>query len=368
MAAPARFIIMTAATPGAIGIIQLHGQGATDVLRQLIGREPAVNSCVADLDGIDEGVVALMPSERRGAGGPRWQIMPHGGPRVMQRLAERLRELGAEPDEEPSSSELYPEAGSGVEADMLATLARAASPAAIDLLLAQPQRWRDAAARNDINPAAVMRTTAALDHLVTPPTVVLVGRANVGKSTLSNLVMGRAASITADLPGTTRDWVGGLAELPTEMGELAVRWFDTPGLRDSDDPLEQRAIELARSVVAAADVLIAMRDPRNDWPDEGALPRTPDLWVMNKADLESAEFRARDPALGTADQPLRISAAEGWGLDDLAAAVGRVLGVNRTDTALWAFSPGLKAVVREADWAALRQYVNPASTPGKPGG
>ena len=59
---------------------------------------------------------------------------------------------------------------------MLATLARAASPAAIDLLLAQPQRWRDAAARNDVDAAVVMRTTAALDHLVTPPTVVLVGR------------------------------------------------------------------------------------------------------------------------------------------------------------------------------------------------
>jgi tRNA U34 5-carboxymethylaminomethyl modifying GTPase MnmE/TrmE len=141
--------------------------------------------------------------------------------------------------------------------------------------------------------------------------------------------MVRAASIVADLPGTTRDWVGGLAELPTPLGELAVRWFDTPGLRQSADPIEQRAIELARPLLENADVLIAMTDPFTDWPDATTLPREPDLWVVNKADLIG------DGGVGgpgpTDSEPIQMVALRRDRLDALARAVFEQLGLASVD-------------------------------------
>jgi tRNA modification GTPase len=334
---------MTAGAPGAIGIVQLSGGGAADVLRRLTGSEPVGRSTLVEIEGIDEAVIA-------GVADGVWQIMPHGGPRVMQRLAERLVELGATAATEPGARELYPEARSELEAQMLAALARAASPAAIDRLLDQPRLWHEALERGVIDWAAVERTTAALDRLIEPATVALVGRANVGKSTLTNHVMGRAASITADLPGTTRDWVAGLAELPTELGDVAVRWFDTPGLRDSSDPIEQRAIELARSVIAAADVLVAMRDPEIDWP--AGLERVADLRVINKCDrgVCSAELGTPSAERGEA---LAISALTGEGVEALAAAIVRRLGLHAAGE-LWAFCPQLKQAAKQRDLRGIR--------------
>src|SRR5690606_37975884 len=103
---------------------------------------------------------------------------------------------------------------STIEADMLATITAASSPAAVDRLLDQPQRWREALAQNDLDLPHILNLTARLDRLIHPATVVLVGKPNVGKSTLTNHMLGRSVSLVADLPGTTRDWVAGLAELP----------------------------------------------------------------------------------------------------------------------------------------------------------
>ncbi len=348
------FTTMTAGAPGAIGIVQIAGDGAADVLRRLAGVEPVRRSVLVEIADIDEAVIA-------GVGGGVWQIMPHGGPRVMQRLVERLMELGAAAATSPGARELYPEAANQLEAEMLAALAQAASPAAIDRLLDQPRLWHEAVKRGVIDWEAVERTTAALDRLIDPATVVVVGRANVGKSTLSNHVMGRAASITADLPGTTRDWVAGLAELPTAMGDVAVRWFDTPGLRDSDDPIEQRAIELARSVIASADVLVAMRDAEIDWPV--GLEREPDVRVVNKSDRGSriAEVKA-SAELGTRSaergEVLAISALTGEGVEELSAVIVRRLGLAAAGD-LWAFGPALKQAVKGRDVDRVRMVLEP---------
>ncbi len=326
-AAPA-IRVVTADAPGAIGIIQLTGPGATDLAERLTGVTPSRRCRLVRFEDIDEGLVVALREA--------WcQLLPHGGPRVIRRLVDRLIELGGEPAEDRDSPEAYPEADSPLEADMLATLARAASPAAIDLLLDQPAIWRDRFDRGQ-PVGQIAESTSPLDHLIHPPSVVLVGRPNVGKSTLSNYVMGRASSIIADLPGTTRDWVSGLAELPTPLGELAVHWFDTPGLRAAteSEAIEGRAVALVRRVLEEADVLIAMRDPRIDWPDAAELPREPDLRVMNKADL-------LDGAAGARVHP--VIATTGDGVADLCAAIANVLGLS-ADLAgrPWAFSPRLK--------------------------
>jgi small GTP-binding protein len=332
-----RVTVTTASTAGAVALIQLHGRGAADLLSRVTGKSDWIVARVrlSDLAGVDEGLAVLLRDD--------WgQLMPHGGPRVVHKLLDRLLELGACYDAEPAARELYPEAASDLEADMLATLARAASPAAIDLLLAQPALWERWERERHEPPADILRRSDALDRLVTPPTVVVVGRPNVGKSTLTNRMLGRTASIVADLPGTTRDWVAGLADIQG----VAVRWLDTPGLRDSGDPIEQRAIALAQRVVAEADVLIAMREPEIEWPEKESLPREPDLWITNKSDIRSDEERetASVPvgSLAVSRSSIRISAATGQGIPDLQRAILARLSLADLSPRVWAFSPSLR--------------------------
>lgn len=322
-----RLMLTTPPTPGAIAIVQLGGDGVAPLLRRLTGESdwPLHRLRYVDLGGVDRGMAGLI-------GPDVGQIMPHGGLRVVQKLIDRCIELGAGYGELPPER-LYPEASGSLEADMLAAIARAASPAAVDLLAAQPALWNQASYAE----ADLLRRSRQLDRLIDPATVVVVGRPNVGKSTLTNRLLGRTASIVADLPGTTRDWVGGVAVL---NDAVAVRWLDTPGIRDSDDPIEREAIAMARQAIADADVLIAMRDPESDWPD--GLPRQADVHVMNKADLGGS----------TEPGALRISAQRGDGVDELTRAVLSVLGLAdlRVDER-WAFSAALRERARRSPGA-----------------
>ncbi len=320
-----RLLPATAPQPGAIAILQLHGD-VEPVLAALTGRRdwPAGRCRLVRLADIDEGLAVRLGAEVA-------QVMPHGGPRVGQRLIQWMIERGVEltSTDELDPRVIYPEAADRYEAAVLAALARAASPLAIDLLLDQPRRWREGVALSEEDRARSRR----LDCLIDPPLVAVAGAANVGKSTLSNAIVGRSLSIAADLPGTTRDYTSGRIEL----AGLVVDWHDTPGLRATSDPIEKRAMELARRLLERADLVIAMTDPENEWPP---LPREPDLHVLNKVDLlppspplgpegrqgtqrgaggEGPPARVTEAAGEGA--PVRVSALTGEGLSDLVTSV-----------------------------------------------
>ena len=326
--------LTTATAPGAIALLQLHGDGAGQLLRELAGVADWPGHLLrrCDFAGIDSGLAYLRNEA--------WaQLMPHGGPRVVRELIDAICERGATYQSQPDSQSLYPEAASAVEADVLATIARAASPAAIDLLAAQPDLWRRAIRVRGRAPwVDVLACSEVLDRLLDPPMVVVVGQPNVGKSTLSNHVLGRAASLVADLPGTTRDWVGGLAELGSGPTTVAVRWLDTPGLRGTADAPERQAILLSSPLAKQAQVLIAMRDSEQDWPDPEDLGRRPDLHVFNKVDL----------CPEVPDDALAISAHQGIGIDVLVRHILELLGlVDLYRPVLWAFSPTLRKAMSD---------------------
>jgi len=285
--------------------------GLTSLLQELTGNAnwPIGRMRLANLAGIDHGLVARLS-------GTTVQLMPHGGLRVVQRLISWLVERGAEVADSQNSRvirEVFPEAADVSEAALLQRLSHAASPLAIDLLLDQPRRWREfMSAGKQFGPDDRERSKR-LNRLIDPPIVVLAGRPNVGKSTLSNALFGRAMSIAMDQPGTTRDYTVGLIDL----AGLTVQWHDTPGLRVTDDPIETQAIDVARRLIERADVLIAIRDPATDWP---VLPRNADLWVLSKADSQPIQPNSADVCTD-ADHPVLISALTGFGLAELVIAV-----------------------------------------------
>ena len=290
-----RLLVATGSQPGAIAILQLDGDVAT-VLGAVTGiaQWPAGRARLATLADIDRGMAVRLTDKVA-------QLMPHGGPRVVQRLVEWLVDHGVElvAPGDVAPQRVFPEATDRFEALALAAVARAASPIAVDLLLDQPRRWRAAAA--DGNPD--VQRAHRLNRLIDPPLVVVAGPANVGKSTLSNALVGRSMSIAADLPGTTRDYTSGRIDL----AGVVVDWHDTPGLRDSSDPIEVEAVEIARALIARADLVVALTDHQQPWP---RLSRPPDLRVANKRDLGERD-----------DGDLSISAVTGDGITELVLAV-----------------------------------------------
>ncbi len=159
------------------------------------------------------------------------------------------------------------------------------------------------------------------------PIVAIVGRPNVGKSTLFNRLIGERRAIVEDLPGTTRDRVYGTAE----WGGVEFTVVDTAGLQDEQEILRSTQAEIlkhtreqAQSAIDEADVIVFMVDARTgitsgDYEVADLLRRTdkPTIVAANKADnVERRESAVEFYNLGLGE-PIPISAFHGSGTGDL---------------------------------------------------
>ena len=355
-----RVLVISGRGVGGLGVVQVCGRGAAGLVEKVTGRAVDDRARLMDMGGVDEGLVVGM--------GEGWvQLMPHGGVRVVDRVAELLIEAGGVACDEMvegadvvGARALYPEAACEMEAWVLREMGGVVSGAAVDVLFGQVERWRGAVESGErIDGEAVKRRSGGLDYLLRPATVAVVGAANVGKGTITNAVVGRGASITSDLPGTTRDWVGSMAELEMGVGGVVVRWVDTPGLHEAADEIERRAIGLARDEVERADVVVGMREPGGEWVEVGE--RGIDVWVVNKADTLDDGGRGgaeRDGDGLSESGALWVSAANGAGLDRLGIAVGECLGLSAgAGDGLWAFCDEVREMLDAGDRDGLRRSV-----------
>ena len=150
--------------------------------------------------------------------------------------------------------------------------------------------------------------------------VALVGRPNVGKSSLLNRLSRRERAIVTDLPGTTRD----LLESEIVLEGVPITLLDTAGIRATTDEVEQLGIARSHDALASADLVLLLFDLAAGWTVEdqalyeqipGAVPR---LLVGNKLDLtnSAAEGAPSSPALD-----VRLSAQTGDGESALVQAL-----------------------------------------------
>jgi GTPase len=158
-------------------------------------------------------------------------------------------------------------------------------------------------------------------------TVAIVGRPNVGKSTLFNRLAGKRLALIDDQPGLTRDW----RETEARLGSLTVQLIDTAGLEPGDDGLTGRMRKQTEAAIARADLVLFLMDVRAGvvpadeiFADLVRASGKPVLLAVNKCEGRAAELAAYEAyALGLGD-PLPISAEHDLGIGDLSEAIERV--------------------------------------------
>lgn len=158
----------------------------------------------------------------------------------------------------------------------------------------------------------------------------IVGKPNVGKSTLMNVLVGAEKSIVTDIAGTTRD----IVEETVTVGNVVLRLSDTAGIRDTADTVERIGVERARKKIENAALILALFD--NSAPLTAA---DTDLFalckgkkaiaVVNKTDLDGAwDTKILDTVF---NKVIYISAKENTGVENLEKAIEETLGTADFD-------------------------------------
>ena len=161
---------------------------------------------------------------------------------------------------------------------------------------------------------------------------VIVGRPNVGKSTLMNLLSGCERCIVTDIPGTTRDTI----EEKIVLGDVILNVCDTAGIRDTDDPIEKIGVLKAKKKIDNADLIITVFDYSKPL-DVGELellrsfPKDAiKIGIVNKSDLvcnfEDEKIR---PFL---DEVIFMSALKGSGIENLSQFISNCVDFSKAES------------------------------------
>ena len=363
--------LATAAGPGAIAVIRLSGDEAVSIARKLcafIPEEPESHRVyyghLKNLErthDLDEILATFFERGRSFTGEPTIEISCHGSPSVVNEILRQLVRAGARPAERGEYTYRAFMAGRVdlIQAESVLALVESQSVRAGRLALRQLQgnfsdrlnHIRDALtwvlanleanidfASEDIviagDEALVTRLNSAIAitrdllkgydqgrMLRSGCQVALVGRPNVGKSSLLNALAGEDRAIVTPIAGTTRD----LIEAQILIGGVNVTLIDTAGLRETSDEVEKIGVGRARAKLNDVDLVFyvddASRPPGGAALVEDSIPWSKTVVLLNKCDLVPPD--PTDSAAGiaisypSARAIFPVSALNGQGLDAL---------------------------------------------------
>src|SRR6056300_7207 len=177
----------------------------------------------------------------------------------------------------------------------------------------------------------------------------LVGKPNVGKSTLINLFSKEEVAIVTDIPGTTRDPV----RASVNLNGIPIKFVDTAGIRETNDVVEKAGIEKTRATIERSALVIVMLDDESeikDYLNHNILSDDINIiWVVNKIDLSSKKAKVTHYE----NNPLVYASAKfNLGIDLLENEILKSFGLENFDTNEQLFSS------RQRHLDALRQINN----------
>ena len=366
--------IVAIATPpgsGGIGIVRLSGAQVPRITREWIGELPsprhAALAVLRDARGepIDRALVLYFEAPNSFTGEHVLELHAHGAPVLLDALRKRACELGARPARAGEFSERaflngkLDLAQAEAIADLIASKSQAQARAALRSLQgefsARVQALRHALieVRTHIE-AAIDFPEEEIDFLSDPILrgrleglrgrldallvearrgvrltdglhVAIVGRPNVGKSSLLNALASDERAIVTDVPGTTRD----VLREEVRLDGITLTLADTAGLRESADVVESEGVRRARAELQRADLALLVTDVTHVECDLALLHDLPDavsrLVVINKIDLANAKPR-RESHKST--DVIALSAKTGAGLDLLRDALKQRAGAD----------------------------------------
>lgn len=157
--------------------------------------------------------------------------------------------------------------------------------------------------------AAHLQSAATGEILKSAFRIAIVGEPNVGKSSLLNRIANREVAIVSDIPGTTRDAL----EVRIDLHGYPVSFFDTAGVRESQDTIEQIGVAIARRTAENAQIIMMMQTPHHHAPDIMIPENAIVLYINAKSDIYPQ-------AAG-----LNISSATGAGITELLNTIHNIL-------------------------------------------
>lgn len=368
--------IATAIAPqqGSIGIVRLSGEQALEIAKTLFhapgGRQSWESHRILygyirhpqTQQVVDEALLLIMKAPRSYTCEDVVEFHCHGGIMPVQQVLQLCLELGArlaQPGEFTLRAFLNGRLDL-TQAESISDLVGAQSPAAAQAALAGLQgklatpirQLRTACLdvlaeiearidfEEDLPPLNEPEVIAEINHILdklsrilatadrgellrTGLKVAIVGRPNVGKSSLLNAWSRSDRAIVTDLPGTTRDVV----ESQLVVRGVPVQVLDTAGIRDTVDVVEKIGVERSRSVAQAADLVLLTIDAGAGWTPEDQeiyeqVKHRPVILVINKTDLlEAAEKTELHSKIQNLDSKIFTSAAQNQGIEDLEKAI-----------------------------------------------
>lgn len=366
--------IAAIATPpgrGGVGIIRVSGPKAVDVGRNLTAKK-ILNPRVADFarfysasaQTIDSGIIVFFPNPRSFTGEDVVEIQAHGSPVVLDMLLGRVIELGArlarpgEFSERAFLNDKIDLVQAEAIADLIASGTEQAAVAAqrslqgdfsnlIDVMVKELiglRTYVEAALDFPDEEIDFLSDSGVLDKmnrvykqllrvekqarqgvlLSEGVNLAIIGKPNVGKSTLLNALAGDDLAIVTPIAGTTRDVI----KTELHIDGLRFNITDTAGLRETNDVVERAGIDKAHKELGLADLVLLVLDASlhegddfsKDYP---GVVNKKFLVVRNKTDLTSDDVGVVDCGEYTA---VNISAADGGGVDALRSAIKKCVG------------------------------------------